>query len=559
MILRLDLSLLSPGNRVLVALSGGTDSLALLHALRAGREALGIEIAAGHLHHGMRGSEADDDVAFLRQLCGEWDVPLVVERADVPALAAARRISVEEAGRDARYAAFARMAALHRCGKVATAHTADDQAETILFRLLRGTGIDGLAGIPDRRPLSDDPNVPEVIRPLLSVWRREIEAYCRAHDLTPREDRTNFDLRYQRSRIRHELIPLLEQYSPSFRENLVRLARQAREESALLNALAEALLDERQGSLPRLPGSVADLGPAADPASHARSPGSAGPQSSSPRAASTPRLPAESQLTREARGESGASARRSRDSGTIRAAELSRERPDASRSEAARDRATLLELAAEPLADAAPALARRALRQAVERAAGRGVELTTALLDRLLDLAAGRGPAVLDLPGAPVRVRRAGGRVVFERTSSAPAGIPESVEVALAGTTPAPAFGLSVTVAQAPPPPDPRTPPRRAILDLDRIHAPLQLRPPRRGDRFHPLGAPGSRLLSDLFTDRKVPRHERARWPVLVDQEGIVWVVGLAIAERLRVTAATRECLAVTAEALVTPPGRSRG
>src|SRR5687768_6850750 len=237
-----DGSCFSPGDRVLVAVSGGADSLALLHALAHDRESLALTLFAAHVHHGMRGDEADADVDFLEGICAEWAVPLLVERVGVPELAKRERISVEEAGRNARYSALDKLAQEHGCNRVATAHTADDQAETVLLNLFRGTGIDGLAGIPARRPLSGDLGAPELVRPLLRRWRRDTEAYCAEHALEPREDRTNRDLRYRRSRIRHELLPRLRDYDPDVKSHLVRLADQAREERDLLNDAASALL-----------------------------------------------------------------------------------------------------------------------------------------------------------------------------------------------------------------------------------------------------------------------------------------------------------------------------
>jgi len=238
----LDLSLIYPGNRVLVALSGGADSLALLHLLCAQRAALGLWLAAVHVHHGMRGDEAEADVRFVTDVCAAWDVPLEVAAVDVPGLAVQQRIAVEEAGRLARYDAFAEAARKLRCEKVALAHHADDQAETVLLNLFRGAGIDGLAGIPPRRPLSAEAEAPEVIRPLLRVWRAQIDAYCAANGLEPRHDRTNDDLGFRRNRVRRQLLPHLADYDPNIRAHLVRLASQAREEADLLQAEAEDLL-----------------------------------------------------------------------------------------------------------------------------------------------------------------------------------------------------------------------------------------------------------------------------------------------------------------------------
>jgi tRNA(Ile)-lysidine synthase len=138
-------------------------------------------VIACHVHHGMRGESAEEDVRFLRETCDAWEVPLEVARVDVPAIADEHRISVEEAGREARYRELSRVADQRQCALIATAHTADDQAETVLMRLFRGAGIDGLAGIPRQRQLYRDKPRPVIVRPLLDVWRRDIDLYCEAH------------------------------------------------------------------------------------------------------------------------------------------------------------------------------------------------------------------------------------------------------------------------------------------------------------------------------------------------------------------------------------------
>ncbi|HTE17574.1 MAG TPA: tRNA lysidine(34) synthetase TilS [Armatimonadota bacterium] len=465
----LNTRLFDPGDRVLVGVSGGADSLALLHMLAAARTTLLVELVAAHVHHEMRGDAADADVEFLRNLCGEWRIAFDVERCDVPALARERRVSVEEAGRDARYAAFELLARRHRCGKVATAHHADDQAETVLLNLFRGAGIDGLAGIPPRRPLWGGASSPEVVRPLLGTWRHEIDAYCRAHDLQPREDVTNLDLRYRRSRIRHELLPVLRHYDPAIAMHLVRLSTQAREERELLDPAAEALL-----------------------ASAAQHP---------PPARSVPLW----LLARQA--------------------------------------VAPLRLDGEVVAAAPPALARRALRLALRRVGGHAVEIDAALVERLLELCSGRRRTALDLPGCGLRAYRTGGVLVLGARPAEPTPPPHSLEVAVPGSTPAPAWRLCLAITAVPPPDDPRCPPDQACIDEASVRPPLRLRSPATGDRLQPLGAPGTRLLSDVLTDRKIQRELRATWPILADQEGILWVVGLAVVERARVGAQTRQCL----------------
>ncbi|HEX8694308.1 MAG TPA: tRNA lysidine(34) synthetase TilS [Longimicrobium sp.] len=223
---------------VLVALSGGADSVVLLHLLRFAAADLGVAVSAAHFDHAMRpGSDAD--ARWTAGLCASWGVSLLARRSD-------RALRTEEEARDARYeflrAAKEEVGATH----LATAHHADDQAETVLFRVLRGTGIAGLAGIP-----ASDPG--GLVRPLLPFWRAELRRYARAHRLRWREDPTNRLAGPARNRIRHELLPLAERVAPGARRSLVRLAALAREEEAtwerLLAGAAAGLAREEDGAL----------------------------------------------------------------------------------------------------------------------------------------------------------------------------------------------------------------------------------------------------------------------------------------------------------------------
>ena len=221
--------MLEPGDRVLVAVSGGPDSTALLHGLWTLREHYGLSLHVAHLNHRFRGDEAAADAEYVRRLASDLGLPCTVEEADVAALARARKWPAQVAGREARYRLFYRLSADVGARRIALGHTADDQAETVLMRLLRGTGLDGLAGIP---PVRDG----RIIRPLILCTRRMIEEYCRANGLTPRTDRTNLKGIYLRNRIRLSLLPALErEYNPRVRTALAQLAEQAREDAGALN------------------------------------------------------------------------------------------------------------------------------------------------------------------------------------------------------------------------------------------------------------------------------------------------------------------------------------
>ncbi len=228
--------LIPDGAAVLIALSGGADSMALLHAMRALAPAHGWRLAAAHVNHGLRGDEAERDEAFAREWCARWSVPLHVMRADVAAEAAARGEGLEETGRRIRYAFFNELCACEGYDRIATAHTASDNVETLLLHLARGSGVRGLGGI---RPL-----LGRRIRPLLDVTREEVEAYCRENAVPFVTDSTNFDTAYCRNLLRHEAVPALRRVNPRLEEAAGRLARAARRDDDCLETLAAALLDE---------------------------------------------------------------------------------------------------------------------------------------------------------------------------------------------------------------------------------------------------------------------------------------------------------------------------
>ncbi|HEX2768942.1 MAG TPA: tRNA lysidine(34) synthetase TilS [Geobacteraceae bacterium] len=205
-------SLFAPGDTVVAAVSGGADSVALLDILVSLRE-LRLNLVAAHLNHLLRGAEADADEEFVRKLAASYGVPVVVKRVDVGEFARREGRSLEDAGRAARYAFFAAVAALHNAHAVALAHHADDQAETVMMRLLRGAGGSGLCAMA---PKSAD----LYVRPFLSVNRGEIEAYLQKRGIAWRTDSSNAAADFLRNRIRHELIPYLARYNPAISERL---------------------------------------------------------------------------------------------------------------------------------------------------------------------------------------------------------------------------------------------------------------------------------------------------------------------------------------------------
>lgn len=220
--------MLEPGGEVLVALSGGADSVALLRVLLA----LGYRARAFHLNHCLRGDEAERDEDFVRTLCASLGVPLAVRRADIRTAAAARGESIETAARHLRYQMLAEDA---RGARIATAHTADDNVETVLFHLTRGTGPKGLGGIPPVRGA--------IVRPLLETGRAEIENYLASLGQPFVTDSTNFSVDYTRNRIRHEVVPVLRDINPALCAAINRLTALARQDEACLENLAGKALE----------------------------------------------------------------------------------------------------------------------------------------------------------------------------------------------------------------------------------------------------------------------------------------------------------------------------
>lgn len=441
--------------RVLVALSGGGDSVALLHIARELHERGDLTIAgAAHLHHELRGDAADQDQRFCADLTARLGIPFVTTRIDVAARARDERRSVEDAARQVRYAFFEDAADRLSADLIATGHTRDDQAETFLLRLLRGAGTRGLGGIR--------PRAGRVVRPLLEVGRDELRRYLGDRGEGFREDASNADVAILRNRVRHELLPLLQsRFSPAITDVLARDAALAHQDEDFLRQLA------------------------IETASRIVLSGS--------------------------------------------------ERSDDS-----------LQLDAEALTSLPPALASRVAHDVLSRLAAPR-PITFDHVRRLLDLAgdvSGRGP--ISLPGQ--HAERVGRLVVLkpgreiERTAQNSFAFPLSIP----GEVVSPAHGWAIRAERLGSDPrvgsDPRIPaplvargPEVAVA-AEALTLPLRVRNRQPGDRFRPLGAPGVRKLQDFFVDRKVPRDERDRLPLVVDgQNRIVWVAGQSVAEGFRV------------------------
>lgn len=231
--------MLAEGDKVLVGISGGPDSVALAHWLMSQREEFGIEVILAHYHHGLRGEEADEDERFVRTLAEEWQLPYYTGKIPLKEILSKEHGNLQAKAREYRYRFFRETAEKIGANKVAVAHHLDDQTETILMRLIRGTGVGGLAGIPYLRPLSRGIMV---IRPFLDVRRSEIEEYLKRYQLPYRIDSSNKKTDYLRNRLRIEFLPELNLINPNLPASIKQLAEMVREDEDHLQREAEELL-----------------------------------------------------------------------------------------------------------------------------------------------------------------------------------------------------------------------------------------------------------------------------------------------------------------------------
>ena len=228
-------SMIKEGDKVLVALSGGPDSVSLLHLLHSLKDELKIELFAAHVNHLIRGDEAFSDEKYAKDLCESLDVKFFVKRVCVEDIAKEKGISTEMAGRDERYAFFNEIKESEKITKIAIAHNANDQAETLIMRIMRGTGLEGLVGI---RPIRDN----LYIRPILSLTREEIENYCEINLLNPRIDKTNLEEIYSRNKVRLKAIPFIKE---NFNQDIINTLNRLSQTAMIDSEFIDEVVDEK--------------------------------------------------------------------------------------------------------------------------------------------------------------------------------------------------------------------------------------------------------------------------------------------------------------------------
>ena len=444
---------------VIVAVSGGADSLCLLGTLHE----QGYPLIVAHFDHQLRAGSADD-AKFVERVAGEYQLPFVLGIADVNAYAKEHKQTIEEAARNCRYEFFFEQARIHKAQAVAVGHTADDQVETVLMHFLRGAGLNGLKGILPCTILPHfDENIP-VVRPILDLRRTDTEAWCAEQNLVPCEDPTNAEIDYFRNRLRHKLIPELEKYNPRFRETIVRTSQALQGDHAILNELIEQTWQQVVAS----------------------------------------------------------------------------------------ESSTHISFLLSPFSKLSPALIRNLIRHGMETLLSRQADISFATLERAadfiadvsssqrMDLASGflllkegefvyltRDERDLPVKGFPQMGGEIASAVKLPRND-------EDVRVELDGGWVLTASNLGTGQ------PDYSTDPFQVTFDADALMGELSLRGRCPGDRFSPLGMGNQSVkLKDFFINMKVPRRAREKYPLLCDEDGIIWVPGYRMAQRVRVTDAT--------------------
>ncbi len=481
--------MLAAGNRVGVAVSGGADSVALLRLFDRLRNELGITIAVVHFNHDLRGAESEDDAAFVAELAEALTLEFVNAREDVRTEAERRGWNLEDAGRRLRYAFFDRVVREGRATHIAVAHTADDQAETLLAHLIRGTGPTGLGGI--------HPVAGAIVRPLLGTRREILREYLRANGQTWREDASNRDVRRTRARIREQLLPVLERdFSGAIVDHLSELARFAREEGNFWDALVEdrfQVLAKRDGDAVRI--ATAGL------------------------------------LTPWQLG--------SVDSGSLTSPKYNEFGPLRMLTE------RLIRRLYEGVRGNRRELGANHVEQVVQLASGsrsgRHLELPGEIIVRRIfgELIFSRRDAI----EASRDIGTAKEANAYQYVVSLPLNGTATVSIPELGKC----FRLKVIDW-----PEAESDTKRDAnaLDADLLRSPLILRNWRPGDAYKPRGRRHERKLKSMFLAGRVPSGDRATWPVLESSGRVIWAQGMPAAEEFRARHGTRTGVLIEEEGL---------
>lgn len=448
--------MLSAGDRVLVAVSGGADSIVLLQVLYELQERLQISLAVAHLDHQLRGEESRKDAQFVAQRAKELDLPLVLESLDTPSYIEKYKLSVEEGAREVRYGFLESAARRVKADKIALGHNKNDQVETFLIHLIRGAGVEGLKGMSPVRG--------KYIRPLIECSGKEVREFARIRELKFREDRTNLESKYLRNKVRLELLPLLNEYRLNILDRIAHTEEILRKATSYLEQVSKAAL-ERATTL--------------------------------------------------------------------------------------EDGARLI-LNRRRLLKQGEIIKEMIIREAIRRVKGDLRDVRFAHIQAVLEKLEGDGSrSELSLPGKLLFQRR-GEQVMFAKSPKRERPRKYEFPLSLEKENVLKEIGwkFSFKLKDANVRALKHSNSLQELIDRDKMEGPLIVRNRREGDRFRPLGMRGSKKLKDFFIDAKVPQWQRDEVPLLCDQNGVIWVVGMRLSEDYKVGSETREVLQIEASKL---------
>ena len=477
--------MLTSNTKLVVAVSGGPDSATLLHLLFKLTPKYNLRLWVAHLNHELRGREADFEAEWVKKFAFKLGIPVISDTFNVAALAKEKRLSLEEAARQVRYDFLEKVANQLGASRIALAHTASDQTETLLMRLMRGSGLDGLSAIP---PVRD-----KIIRPLIEVFRGEIQDYCRENDVQPCLDSSNRETSFLRNRVRLNLIPYLSrEYGDQIEKVFFQTTNLLRQDSEYLKRETErvfrsVLEEKRSEGLVLNEGKLSCLHPAL-----------------------------QRRVLRKAIEKIKGNLKGITFDHVVSVLKLYKTKQskqlDLPHGLVIRHRYGNLLISNEK--EKSLSFVRNLIIPGTTKLTELNLALDTELISGLPGIHAQKGSQ-----------KKLGEEFISSRR-----------------------FGASLPLASA------RNlkfnqihcfPEPQALFDFDKLEPPLYLRKRERGDRFHPLGMKGSKKVKDFFIDLKIPLEQRERIPLLMDKDKVVWIVGYRIDERFRVDEDTRSILKV--------------
>ena len=433
-------SLLDEGENALIALSGGPDSVFALHFFMKFRRRFRINLFAAHVNHNLRGKDSDADEAFVKKLCAELNIPLLITGVDVKKFKAKEKFSTEEAARILRYEALRKSADKFGCGKIITAHTSDDNTETVLLNLAKGTGLSGVAGIPVKRG--------KIIRPLLSVEKSEILEYLKKNKIPYRIDKTNEENDFQRNYVRNKLIPGLKKINPSLNETFFKSSNVFRNAKNIVDSVVSKNYEKYVA--------------------------------------------------------------------------------------VKNDEVKISDLLAEK---EGKEIFLETVKFAVEQ--NFGIALQYANLINLFELTENQTGKSFKIEKSVVAVKERSGIILFKKKKEKPFA---PVEIGLGESVKVNGVGIKISKKEKFNGKLKRKK-NREIISADEIEGKFVLRRWKRGDSFRPLGMRGTKNVSDFLTEQKIDSAKRKEILVLTDKNKIVWVVGLRIDDRFKITKKTKKAI----------------